>query len=106
MDTWGGITPRSGRLVVYIDKYSPATAGLSAEAICPVWACQMAPCPRPSPDRENSAGAGTSTAGVYRSALDVVPAPPVIKTLPLESSVAVGPKRPTVMSPVRENTAV
>jgi hypothetical protein len=37
------MAPPSARPLTYIDKNSPADAGLWAEANCPVVACQMAP---------------------------------------------------------------
>ena len=59
--------PPSARLAVYIASVSPATAGLSDEAIFPVTACQIAPCC--SPERENRVGECTNKGGVYNSAL-------------------------------------
>src|SRR5579864_7867032 len=72
MATCGGITLPSLRLVVYIDKASPATAGCSDEAICPVSECQMAPWPPLSPESENNIGAGDKTAGRKSSAVAIV----------------------------------
>jgi hypothetical protein len=67
MLTWGGMTPPSIRLMVYIDSVSPTMAGLSADATCPVVACQMAPCPCALPPSENNTGAGTGWTTVVRT---------------------------------------
>src|SRR5579872_2700997 len=109
------MTPPSARAVVYMDRISPAIAGLLGEAATPLVACQIAPCPRPSPDRENSAGAGLNRAGVKISALEIAlkerscetaGAPPVISIWPLLSKTAACSKRGVVMSAVAENVPV
>src|SRR5580692_8947505 len=51
IDTYGGITPPSNRLVVYIDGTSPAVAALANGAIFRVSACQIASWPVPLPIR-------------------------------------------------------
>src|SRR4051794_26257349 len=106
MATCGGITPPSLRLVVYIDKLSPAAAGCSDEAICPVSACQMAPWPPPAASGNNT-GARDNTAGRNISALGIEHPPhsdpPAISTVPSGSKVAVCPQRAVNMLPAAEN---
>jgi hypothetical protein len=46
------IAPPLNRLLVYIDRTSPAGARLADDAIFPLCACQTAPRPVPSPDIE------------------------------------------------------
>ena len=58
-----GITLPSITLLVYMARTSPAAAGLLVETTSPVAACQIAPCPLPSAERENSEGAGANTPG-------------------------------------------
>src|SRR5437660_11682277 len=94
--------PVSVRLVVYMESASPAEAGAAGETNWPVVACQIAPCPFPSPDIENRRGAGTSTDGLYSSALADGPTPPVNSTLPSLRSVAVWAPRAAVILPVAE----
>src|ERR1017187_2743756 len=94
MGTCGGITLPSLRLVGYIDKASPVTAGCPDEAVRPASECQMAPWPPSSPDSENNTGAGDNTAGRKISAVAIVnpqqTQPPVSRTVPRSEERRVG----------------
>src|SRR5689334_1067751 len=100
--------------VVYIERTSPATAGVVGEATFPVMPSQTAPWPFPSEESENNTGARIMTGGLYTSAAagslgwyegkpcDAV-MPPAISTWPLLRRVAVWQQRPVIMLPAGVN---